>query len=153
MQLLTVQETNAVVATRHTEAMVTGNAAVLDDILHPEWVNHPIQFNEGPGIEGFKRKSLWLHEHFDFQFDHQHVESLGDFVLIRSLVSGTVRGEFAGVDLAGKPVVFTTLEYHRMAEGKIIESWHLQDYYGMLVQLGAIPNIMNAQVNPYPGWE
>jgi predicted ester cyclase len=152
MPLVTDHKTNVAVAIRHTEAMVTGALNVLDEILHPDWVNHPVQFNEGEGIEGFKRKSLWLYEHFAFHFDHQDVRAFEDFVLIRSLVSGTVRGEFAGVDLTDAPVQFTTLEYHRMYDGRIIESWHLQDYYAMLVQLGAIPNIMNAQIDPYPGW-
>ena len=145
-------ERNKVTAMRHTEAMVDGNLAALDDILDPGWVNHPIDFHEGPGIDGFKAKSGWLHEHFAFRFDHQDVSIDGDKVWIRSLVSGTARGEFMGHDLAGTPVAFTTMECHRFEDGKIVESWRLQDHYAMPVQPGAIPNVMNRDLVPYQGW-
>lgn len=153
MQLsLEQQEANKRMAIRHTEAMTTGHLDVLDDILAEDWVNHPIDFNEGAGIAGFKQKSKWLHEHFDFTFHHQDVSADNDKVWLRSLVTGTVRGEFMGHNLAGKPVEFTTLECHRFVDGKIVESWHLQDYYAMMVQLEAIPNVMNRSLVPYQGW-
>jgi predicted ester cyclase len=145
-------ERNRATAARHTEAMVDGNVEALDEILAPNWVNHPIDFREGPGVEGFKAKSRWLHEHFAFAFDHQDVAAVGDKVWIRSLVTGTARGDFMGHDLAGTPVAFTTMECHRFEDGKIVESWHLQDYYAMLVQLGAMPNVMNRDLDPYQGW-
>lgn len=145
-------EQNKRTAVRHTEPMENGSHDVLDEILDPRWVNHPIDFHEGPGVEGFKAKTRWLHDHFAFHFDHQDVSAADDKIWIRSLVTGTVRGEFMGHDLAGAPVAFTTLECHRFADGKIVESWHLQDYYAMLVQLGAIPNVMNRDIEPYQGW-
>lgn len=146
-------ERNKQTAVRHTEAMESGDIALLDDVLDERWVNHPIDFREGPGIEGFKAKSAWLHDHFHFHFDHQDVSADDDKIWIRSVVSGTVRGEFLGHDLSGKRVAFTTMECHRFAGGKIVESWHLQDYYAMMVQLGAIPNVMNRDLEPYQGWE
>lgn len=143
---------NMATARRHTEAMVTGDGESLDGILADGWVNHPIDFHEGPGVEGFKAKSQWLHDHFAFHFDHQDVSADNDKVWIRTLVTGTVRGDFMGHDLAGKPVTFTTMECHRFKDGKIVESWHLQDYYAMLVQVGAIPNVMDRDLDPYQGW-
>jgi len=145
-------ERNRATAVRHTEAMVGGDVAVIDELLAEGWVNHPIDFHEGDGIEGFKRKSAWLHEHFAFRFDHQDVSVDDDKVWIRSLVTGHVRGEFMGHDLAGRPVAFTTMECHRFEDGKIVESWHPQDYYAMLVQLGAIENVMSRNLEPYQGW-
>lgn len=155
MPTLTLQqiEQDKLTAVRHTEPMETGDVDLLDEILDERWVNHPADFNEGPGIAGFKAKCRWLHQHFAFHFDHQDVSAVDDKVWIRSLVTGTVRGEFMGHNLAGTPVAFTTLECHRFADGKIIESWHLQDYYAMLVQLGAIPNVMNRDLEPYQGWQ
>lgn len=145
-------EQNKRTAVRHTEPMVTGDVAVLDGILHEDWVNHPIDMGEGPGRDGFKRKAAILHEQFDMRFDHQDVSADGDKVWIRSLVTGTVRDKFMGHDMAGRRVEFTTLECHRFQDGRIVESWHLQDYYAMLVQMGAIPNLMNRPMDPYPGW-
>lgn len=155
MPTLTLQqiEQDKLTAVRHTEPMETGDVDLLDEILDERWVNHPTDFDEGPGIAGFKAKCRWLHQHFAFHFDHQDVSAVDDKVWIRSLVTGTVRGEFMGHNLAGTPVAFTTLECHRFADGKIIESWHLQDYYAMLVQLGAIPNVMNRDLEPYQGWQ
>ena len=154
MPLLSAEqiERNKQTARRHTEALVTGNLGRLDEVLADRCVNHPIDFQEGPGVEGFKSKSKWLHDHFAFDFDHQDASADNDKVWIRTLVTGTVRGEFMGHDLAGTPVAFTTMECHRFEDGKIVESWHLQDYYAMLVQLDVIANVMNRDIEPYQGW-
>lgn len=146
-------EANKRTALRHTEAMVTGDVSVLDEFIAPDWLNHPVDFGEGPGVEGFKRKSKWLYDHFAFRFEHLDVSADNNKVWLRSLVSGSVRGEFAGRDLAGKPVEFTTMECHQFQDGMIVESWHLQDYYALMVQAGVLPNLMNRQMEPYAAWQ
>jgi predicted ester cyclase len=155
METITTETTerNAEIAVKHTIPMTTGDLDLLDEILEENWVNHPIQFNEGDGVQGFKNKSQMLFENFDFAFDHQEVLPFGDYVLIRSVVSGRVKSELMGPDVKGKTFAFNTLEYHKFRDGKIVESWHLQDYYALLAQLGVIPNLMQAQLDPYHGWD
>lgn len=145
-------DANLRTALRHTEPMVTGELDLLDQILTPDWVNHPVDFGEGPGPAGFKRKCQWLHAHFAFHFDHQDVSAANDKVWIRALVTGTIRGSFVGKHLPGQCVEFTTLECHRFVAGQIAESWHLQDYYALMVQVGVLPNLMNRQMDPYAAW-
>jgi hypothetical protein len=67
------------------------------------------------------------------------------------------RGSHTGAALGpptGKPVAFRALDLHRFGpDGKIVQSWHLEDIYSMLAAIGLIENVYGAQVDPYPGWD
>ena len=147
-------EANKQTATRFHEPFMTGDTQVLDAILHVDWVNHPRNPQETPGIAGFKATTQFFRSAFpDIQFDIQAILADDDKVIVRTLIHGTAGGDFLGQPVAGKQVFFNSLEVHRFTDGKVSETWHIQDYYAMLVELGAIPNVMGATVAPYPGWE
>lgn len=63
----------------------------------------------------------------------------GDKVAARLTVSGTSRGPFAGHPPTGRRVTFTSMRMYRVADGKIVESWAMQDRLGLLQQLGVLP--------------
>jgi steroid delta-isomerase-like uncharacterized protein len=62
----------------------------------------------------------------------------GDKVAVRHTFRGTHKGPFAGVAPTGKPVAVGALHVHRIACGKIAETWNAGDGVGLLRQLGAI---------------
>jgi len=39
----------------------------------------------------------------------------------------------------GKPATFAYMDMYRIANGRITDSWHVEDIAGMLRQLGAMP--------------
>jgi C-1 hydroxylase len=47
------------------------------------------------------------------------------------------RGEFAGIPATGKLVIIDGLELLRISDGQIAEFWHMDDFAGMLQQIGA----------------
>ena len=63
----------------------------------------------------------------------------GDKVVERYVFRGTNTGSFLGNPPTGKPVQSTSVAFYRIAGGKIVEHWGLNDVFGVMVQLGFIP--------------
>lgn len=62
----------------------------------------------------------------------------GDKVLGRLRINGTHKGPFAGQPPTGKKVQFDSFRIYRIIDGKIIETWAMQDRMGLMEQLGLI---------------
>jgi predicted ester cyclase len=63
----------------------------------------------------------------------------GDKVVIRFTTHGTQQGALGSIPPTGKQVAVPTIEITRIADGKIVEDWGLDDRLGMLQQLGLVP--------------
>lgn len=144
---------NGRLAVKFHEPFKTGDVDALDGSLHPVWVNRPRNPQEGSSPEGFKGTIRYLRSVFPALaiVPEEPIEA-GDKVITRSVGTGTQRSEFLGLPATGKRMHFRAIDVHRFEDGRIVESWHLQDYYAMLAQLGAIANVMADQIDPYPGW-
>ena len=73
---------------------------------------------------------------------HLTVEDMiaeGDKVVTRFTSRGTQTGAFMGIPPTGKQVTVSSIVIARIADGKIVEEWGLDDQMGMLQQLGVIP--------------
>ncbi|MFL5991441.1 MAG: ester cyclase [Rubrobacteraceae bacterium] len=53
--------------------------------------------------------------------------------------TGTHRGEFQGIPPTDKEVAFSSMEFNRVMDGKVEEHWVELDLFGLMQQLGAIP--------------
>lgn len=60
----------------------------------------------------------------------------GDKILGRLRINGTNNGPFAGQPPTGKKVQFDSFRIYRIVNGKIVESWAMQDRLGLMEQLG-----------------
>jgi predicted ester cyclase len=63
----------------------------------------------------------------------------GDRVVVRFTSRGTQRGAFGPLPPTGRRVTISSYLTARIANGKIVEEWGLDDQFGMLMQLGLIP--------------
>jgi predicted ester cyclase len=63
----------------------------------------------------------------------------GDKVVARWRSRATHRGEYMGIPSTGKEVEFTGISVYRIEGGKIAESWNSEDQFGLMRQIGAIP--------------
>ena len=76
---------------------------------------------------------------------HWHVEEMiaeGDKVVTRWTGSGTHKAVLQGnppIPPTGKRATVPGVWIHRIAGGKIVESWNVWDTLGMLQQLGVVP--------------
>ena len=63
----------------------------------------------------------------------------GDMVAARWSSRATHLGEYAGVSPTGNEVEFTGISVYRIEGGRIAESWNNEDRYGLMRQIGAVP--------------
>jgi len=63
----------------------------------------------------------------------------GDKVVTKYVWWGTHRGALEGMAPTGRQVRVRGIEIMRVVNGQVAEIWRLEDNYGLMQQLGAIP--------------
>ena len=92
------------------------------------------------GIEAVKAYVTMLFSAFpDFHVNLEDMLVDGDKVVMRSTISGTFKGEFAGLAPTGKHATWSGMGIYRIAGGKIVEAWEELDLLGGFQRLGVIP--------------
>lgn len=130
--------TSAVEATVRSfyQALNTGSTALVDQALAPGWEAIPA-LRTGPGAEGWKASVAHLREVFtDLSVTIEDVIVSGDRAAVRSVNRGIHTGELLGVPGVGKPIEFWATDVHRLENGRIVQTWHLEDYFGIATQIG-----------------
>jgi steroid delta-isomerase-like uncharacterized protein len=61
-------------------------------------------------------------------------------VASRFSVTGTHKGELAGIAASGNEVDYTGVNYIKVRDGKIVEVWGASDQLRVMRQIGAIPS-------------
>ena len=117
-------------------ALSTGETALVDDALAPDWEAIPA-LSTGPGAEGWKASITHLRSVFsDLTVSIDDVVASGDLVAVRSVCRGVHRGELLGVPGSGREIKFRASDFHQLLDGRIVQTWHLEDYFGLATQLG-----------------
>lgn len=71
----------------------------------------------------------------DLKWEMQEVHQDGNTFTVRSRASGTPAGPLFGVDGEGRSFDILTIDVHTVEDGKIIRSYHVEDWAGALQQL------------------
>ncbi|MEO9825845.1 MAG: ester cyclase [Paracoccaceae bacterium] len=71
----------------------------------------------------------------DLEWAVQDMHDAGDFVTVRSRATGTPVAPFFGVDGEGRGFDILTIDIHEIADGKIVRTYHVEDWAGGLQQL------------------
>jgi steroid delta-isomerase-like uncharacterized protein len=80
-----------------------------------------------------------LHTAFpDFHITIEDIIAEADKVVTRMLFHGTHQGPFFGIPPTGKYVEWGAIRIYRIADGKLVETWAMQDRLGLMQQLGAV---------------
>ena len=69
----------------------------------------------------------------DWSVEAMHQD--GNFVTVRSRATGTPVGPLFGVDGEGRAFDILTIDIHELADGKVIRTYHVEDWSGALQQL------------------
>ena len=82
--------------------------------------------------------SLYRHA-FDLKIVLEDQIASEEKVVDRWTGHGIHTGEFMGMAPTGKKITATGISIHRIAEGKIAETWNNYDALGIFQQLGIMP--------------
>lgn len=120
-----------------------GELAIVDEFVADDYRNHnPIVPDAPPGPEGFKENVAALRRGFpDIDFTIEEVVAEGDLVVFRTIGHGTHEGELMGIAPTGRTVTLAGFVMFRFEDGQIAERWAQYDTFGMLQQLGALPDL------------
>jgi steroid delta-isomerase-like uncharacterized protein len=61
----------------------------------------------------------------------------GNKVAVRSEMTATQRADFMGIPAKGRILKIMAIDIHEFKDGKIIRTWHIEDWLTGLQQLGA----------------
>ncbi len=130
-------EANKALVRRYVELWNTGNLALADEVLAPDYVDHAHpEFTPGP--LSVKQAVMDFRTGFpDAHVTTEYMMSEGDVVAMRNVIRGTHQGVFAGFPPTGKEVVLRGMGFIRIANGKMVELWNCQDTLSWVLQLGA----------------
>ena len=71
----------------------------------------------------------------DLNWEVQEMIQEGNTVVVRSRATGTPQGPLFGVDGEGRSFDILTIDIHTVENGKIVTSYHVEDWAGALQQL------------------
>lgn len=71
----------------------------------------------------------------DLNWAVQDMHQDGDTVIVRSRATGTPGAPFFGVDGQGRSFDILTIDIHELEDGKIVRTYHVEDWAGALRQL------------------
>lgn len=102
-----VEQNKEIVRRFNEEALGQGNLELLDDLLHPDYVNHSADFR---GLAAARENFTQMVAGGDLQLTLQDMIAEGDRVAIRwHIATGGKR--------------YNGITINRIADGKIIEDW------------------------------
>ncbi len=116
------------------------NPDLLDQAVTPDWQDVPLAPGQGPGPEGLKPLIHYFISAFpDLQITVDEIIGVSGRAGVRAHITGTHQGEFFGISPTGKSVTVALHEFHHLQDGLITHTWHLEDWFGMLHQVGVWP--------------
>lgn len=122
------------------EAFTGKNPDLLDEACSPDWQDIPLAPGQGPGPGGLKPLMLDLFQAFpDLKIEVDEIIGSAGRAGVRARILGTHAGEIFGLAPTGQQVSVVIHEFHHLKDGRITHTWHLEDWFGMLHQVGAWP--------------
>lgn len=122
------------------------NGADLDvfrEVLHPDYARHSQATTDMPEIRGVEQMLEFLRTTFatfpDWHEDVQLMIAEGPYVACVTRGTGTQKGAMGDVPPTGKTIDVMNFIFHRIADGKIAETWIGWDNLAAMAQLGLLP--------------
>lgn len=138
-------EENKAIVRRFYDEWNKGSLQGVYDLFSEDVVDHNPGPGQGAGKAGLKQALEIFRNAFpDSQIAIEQLVAEGDKVVDHATFRGTHTGDLFGVPPTGKPVIIHASDVYRIADGKIVELWHIEDIVGIMQQIGAMP----AQAQP-----
>ena len=116
------------------------NPNLLNEAVTPDWKDIPLAPGQGPGPDGLKPMIRAFSEAFpDIKITIKEMIGASGHAGIRAEITGTHQGEWFGIAPTCKTVSVAIHDFHHLQDGKITQTWHLEDWFALLNQVGAWP--------------
>jgi predicted ester cyclase len=134
-------EANKAVYRRMVDEVVNqGHFDVVDEIFHPDYLDHAAPPGTPPGLDGVKAIFGMFRTGFpDLKFQIDQMVGEGSYVATLVHGEGTQTGQFIQFPPSGKHAVWRSVGFFRVEGGQIREHWGIPDLLGLLIQIGIIP--------------
>lgn len=131
---------NKEVIRRFYQAIDQGDTTVVETLFAPEWENIDPALPSMRGLEGARTLiSMFTASFPDFTSEIELMAAEDNRVAIRAWHTGTHHGPFMGVPATGKSVTVSATGIYTLQDGKIIQNRVVFDAFGLLQQLGVVP--------------
>jgi steroid delta-isomerase-like uncharacterized protein len=139
-------EQNKAIVRRAFEEPWKGNLDVVDELIATNYIGHdPANPEPLRGPEGVKDfVSVYRAAFPDARITVEQQLAEGDLVATRWSGRGTHEGELMGISPTGKQATVTGLTISRLEGGKIVEEFQNWDTFGLMQQLGVVPELTYA---------
>jgi len=133
-------EENKINASREpSEIWNESDFAAIDEVISKDYVGH-YDMSTVNGREAYKQYVPGTLTTFpDFHITVEKIFAEGDLVAFIATATGTHLGPFGPAPATGNSMKVQALVIRRMADGKIVELWQLNDMLGLLMQIGLVP--------------
>jgi steroid delta-isomerase-like uncharacterized protein len=123
-----------------SELFNQGRLDLVDELLHPEYVNHSPGSPDLPrGRDGVKVVVQALRAAFpDLTYTVEDVVAGPDAVAVRATMRGTHLGDFFGLPASGRTFAVQQMTIEHFRDGRIVAHHRVTDEASLLRQLGAI---------------
>ena len=124
------------------QAFSLQNPDLIDEAVTPDWKDIPLAPGQAPGPEGLKPIIRGFIEAFpDVQIIIHDLLQVPGQIAVRAEITGTHKGMFMGIEPTGKFVSIRLHEIHQLNGERITTTWHLEDWFGLFMQLGQFPSL------------
>lgn len=137
---MSVEQNKAVIRRLVEEVLNKGNIGLFDELVSSDLVDHALPPGFPSGAQGTKQFFKLLRAAFpDLHYAIEDAIGEGDTVVQRLTAQGTMKGEFMGMKPSGKHATWSSMDFARLKDGKVVEYWGIEDQLSMLQQLGLAP--------------
>jgi len=128
-----LEQNKAIVRGYLNEVVNKGNLAAFDS-----YFSEDVVFNNSKEFKQTLVRMQAINSAFpDHRLTIEDQVAEGDKVVTRVTFQGTHQGEFNGIAPTGKQLKYSGIAMDRIANGKVVEMWHVASPLGLLQQLSA----------------
>lgn len=111
---------------------------LLDTVCTPDWKDIPLAPDQADGPKGLQDIMKHFAETFpDAEVIIHEIFGTHERAGVRAEWVFTHNSELLGIQATNKKVSLMLHEFHHLKDGKLTHTWHLEDWFGLLIQSGA----------------
>jgi steroid delta-isomerase-like uncharacterized protein len=134
-------EQNKHIARQFIAAFAAADTRTLERIVAQHMVDHTLAPGAKQGRPGLMEAVEMFRVAFpDLKITIESLVADEERVSVTGKISGTNQGSLMGAPPTGKTASFPYMDMYGIANGQIVEVWHVEDLAGMMRQLGTLPS-------------